>query len=108
MPGDTNSTTRLAMMRAVERVQADNKLAFERTPVSVRGEMSRGLMFLSLEIVAEILERESGFRELYEALEENQWGRMGSCPDCDGYPEHGGHTLECGISRALAKVRGKQ
>lgn len=100
MPGDTNSVTRLAMMRAILASRQD------------AGGASRAAF--TLEHLAEIIERESGFRELYESLERllclvlTGWGycvetaeELGKYPEID-YPPI------VAARAALAKVRGKQ
>jgi len=55
----TNSVTRLAMIRAMQKTREQN----------VRSFLSGPGYGLSVEQMAEILERESGYQELYEALE---------------------------------------
>jgi hypothetical protein len=89
MPNETNSITRLAMMRAVSK-------------------LPEAMLIAPVEVIAEILERESGYTELYEALEEQlrsfvpvvcQQGRVEKCG-----------CIECAHERAraaLAKARGE-
>jgi hypothetical protein len=83
-----SENARLAMMRAVRKVQQEARAAHG----------------LTVEQQAEILVRESGFGEVCEALEE----AVKSCP-CSIRERESGHRTDCyspaGIA-ALAKARG--